>query len=194
MNRVRLNPKTTSKSKSMTLARPQLRLFGEPLLLEGEDRTAYEELLARVREAVKPVDIVDEMYIADAVELEWELLRWRRFKFALIRARRLKALKTFVAKNLEYHFYQGYFTDKLREALEEYGGDLPDYLREDEENDSAQTLVDSYLQNEPSAVFKVKFILNEMSIDRATSRRMRGYARQKSSCKSTCNTNRGPSS
>jgi hypothetical protein len=43
-------------------------------------------MLARLREAVKPADIVDEMYVADAVELEWELLRWRRFEFALIRA------------------------------------------------------------------------------------------------------------
>jgi hypothetical protein len=27
--------------------------------------------------AVKPVDIIDEMFIADVVSLEWEVLRWR---------------------------------------------------------------------------------------------------------------------
>jgi hypothetical protein len=57
----RLNP----KSKSMTLAPTPLKLFGEPQLLEGEDAAAYDELLARFRAAVKPVDIIEEMFIAD---------------------------------------------------------------------------------------------------------------------------------
>lgn len=149
----------------MKLARPQLKLFGESLLLEGEDRAAYDELLARVHEAVKPVDILDEMYVADAVELEWEVLRWRRFEFALIRARRLKALKSFLAKNLEYHLCQRYFTDNLREVLEGNSGELPAYFREGDENDSAQTLVDGYVQNESSAVLKVNHILKDMEMD-----------------------------
>ena len=37
IERVRLNRKTKSKSKSMTLASAQWRLFDEPQLLEGED-------------------------------------------------------------------------------------------------------------------------------------------------------------
>jgi hypothetical protein len=167
MDRVPRKRKTASKlrSKSVTLARPPLRLFGEPLLLEGEERAAYDELLARFREAVKPADIVDEMYIADAVELEWELLRWRRFEFALIRARQHKALKSFVAQNLEYHLYEDYFTDDLGKVLQEYRGVLPDYLQEGENNVSTETLVDGYVQNEPGVVFKVNFILKEMSVD-----------------------------
>jgi hypothetical protein len=71
----------------MTLAPTRLKLFGEPQLLEGEDAAAYDELLARLRAAVKPVDIIEEMFIADVVALEWEVLRWRRLKVALIRAR-----------------------------------------------------------------------------------------------------------
>ena len=165
MERVRRKLKTKSNSNAVTLARPQLTLFGEPLLLESEDRAGYEELLARVREAVKPVDIVDEMYIVDTVELEWELLRWRRFEFALIRACRFHALKLFLAKNLEFHLFQGYFTDDLTNVLQEYRGVLPDYFREREEDDSAQALVDGYLQNEQSAVNKVNFILKEMGED-----------------------------
>ena len=43
----------------------RLALFGPPLLLEGEDAAAYDELLARVCAAIKPVDVIDEMLIAD---------------------------------------------------------------------------------------------------------------------------------
>ena len=160
MERVRRNPKITSKSKSMTLARPQSKIFGEPLLLEDEDRAAYEELLARLREAVKPADIVDEMYVADAVELEWELLRWRRFEFALIRACRPKALKSFLAENLEYDLYKGYFTDDLSKVLQGYSGAHPQSLSEGEE---AQTLVDEYVRNEPGAARKVERVLRYTS-------------------------------
>ena len=56
----------------------RLALFGPPLLLEGEDASAYDQLLGRICAAVKPVDIIDEMFIADIVSLEWEALRGRR--------------------------------------------------------------------------------------------------------------------
>jgi hypothetical protein len=82
IERVRLDPKTRSKSKSVTSApAPRLRLFGQPQVLEGEDAAAYDELLARICAAVKPVDIIDEIFIADVVSLEWEVLRWRRLKW-----------------------------------------------------------------------------------------------------------------
>jgi hypothetical protein len=74
-----LHPKTDSTTKSNTsaLAKVQrLTLFGSPQLLEGEDAAAYDELLGRVCAAVKPVDIIDEMFIADVVSLEWEVLRF----------------------------------------------------------------------------------------------------------------------
>ena len=94
----RVHSEIKSKSKSVTSApAPRLRLFGPPPLLEGEDAAAYDELLARICAAVKPVDIIDEMFIADVVSLEWEVLRWRRLKSSLIRARGLKALEGFLA-------------------------------------------------------------------------------------------------
>jgi hypothetical protein len=75
--RVRVDPKR-SKSKSVTSApAPRWTLFGQPLLLDGEDAAAYDELHARIYAAVKPVDVIDEMFIADVVFLEWEILRWR---------------------------------------------------------------------------------------------------------------------
>src|SRR4051812_41056854 len=43
----------------------RLSLFGPPLLLEGEDAAAYDELLGRICAAVRPADVIDEMFIAD---------------------------------------------------------------------------------------------------------------------------------
>ena len=71
------------KNKSKTeIAAPRvpgraqrLALFGPPLLIEGEDAAAYDQLLARICAAEKPVDIIDEIFIADVVSLEWEVLR-----------------------------------------------------------------------------------------------------------------------
>jgi len=41
------------------------RLIVPPLLLEGEDAEAYDELLARVCAAVRPADIIDEIFTAE---------------------------------------------------------------------------------------------------------------------------------
>ena len=90
MERIRIERR---KSLSRAVVPPSRQaLFGPPLLLEGEDAAAYDELLASVRAAAKPIDIIDEMFIADAVSLEWEVLRWRRLKTCLIRERGLGAL------------------------------------------------------------------------------------------------------
>src|SRR6516225_11479455 len=74
----------------------RLSLFGPPLLLEGEDAAAYDELLARMCAAVKLVDVIDEMLIAEIVALEWEVLRWRRVKRTLIQEDILRALRNFL--------------------------------------------------------------------------------------------------
>src|SRR5215831_9599315 len=73
----------------------RLLVFGPPLLLEGEDAAAYDQLLARFCAAVKPVDVIDEMLTADIVALEWEVLRWRRLKRTLMQEAALKALERF---------------------------------------------------------------------------------------------------
>jgi len=57
--------KSTSKTKIAAPSVPgqaqRLLLFGLPPLLEGEDAAAYDQLLARICAAVKPVDIIDEI-------------------------------------------------------------------------------------------------------------------------------------
>ena len=63
-----------TKAQSMTLASTRCALFDEAHLLEGEDAAIYQELLAHIRGAVRPADIIDEMLIADVASLEWEVL------------------------------------------------------------------------------------------------------------------------
>ena len=146
--------KTKVETTSVSGQAQRLALFGPPLLLEGEDAAAYDEFLIRIRAAVNPVDIIDDMFIADVVSLEWEVLRWRRLKLTLIRTRGLKALEGFLATKLEYDLYWERFAADLTKILRE---NLP----EDQAN-SAQTLACRCAQNEADAVDKVNEILSSI--------------------------------
>lgn len=141
-----------SKNRSASKAVSRHNLFGPPPILEGEDAAAYDELFSRVCAAVKPVDVIDEMFIADVVALEWEALRWRRLKLSLIRARALKALENFLDGKLDYDLYREHFADELTTILQ-------DNLAEDQTEDFAQTLANECARDKPDAVDKVNEVL-----------------------------------
>jgi hypothetical protein len=61
-------------------------LFGPAPLLEGEDASAYEALNGRIRSAVAPNDIFEEICVRDVLDLLWETMRLRRLKAKLMRA------------------------------------------------------------------------------------------------------------
>jgi hypothetical protein len=139
--------RSNSKNKSLTsvTAVERLALFGPPLLLEGEDASAYEELLGRVSAAVKPTDVIDEMFVNDVVCLQWEILRLRRLKTSLIRAAGSEALKEFLSEVLDYELYAGNFeealVDNLLESLpqdqtEDFVRDLAHQCALDESDDA----------------------------------------------------------
>jgi hypothetical protein len=134
---------------------PRWTLFSQPQLLAGEDAADYDQLLARVCAVVKPVDIIDEIFIADVVSLEWEVLRWRRLKWSLLRARGLNALERFLDKELDYDLYSEHFADDLAEILR-------DNLPEDQA-DSAQTLAYKCARNEADGVDKVNKLLADIA-------------------------------
>jgi len=69
-----------------SIAPSRLSLFGPPPVLEGEDSAAYDKLLESVSGAVKPTDIVEEIWCRDVVDLTWEIFRWRRLTTALFTA------------------------------------------------------------------------------------------------------------
>jgi hypothetical protein len=58
--------------------------FAPPSLFRDEDGPSYETLRARVAEAVRPADFVEEIWMHEVVELVWETVRLRRQKAALI--------------------------------------------------------------------------------------------------------------
>jgi hypothetical protein len=137
----------------------RLSLFGPPLLLEGEDGAAYDELLGRMCAAVKPVDVIDEMLIADVVALEWEVLRWRRLKRTLMRERGLKALKRFLIEQLEsnYDLHREHFQSYLTEILKD---NLPP-----EQADSAEMLAAECTPNTDEANDKLNEVLSSIGRD-----------------------------
>src|SRR6516165_584745 len=140
----------------------RLAVFGPPLLLEGEDAAAYDELLARVCAAVKPVDVIDEMLIADIVALEWEVLRWRRLKRALMQEPGLEALKLFLIEQLDsnYALYQEHFKSYLTQILQD---NLPP-----EQADSAEMLAAECTPNNADADDKLKQVLSSIGRDMNT--------------------------
>src|SRR5262245_20277054 len=151
IKRVRLNAKEKSKSKSAISADDQSMLLGEPQLLPGEDAAAYDQLLAYIYAAVKPVDSIETMFVGELVALQWEVLRCRRLKTSLIRARSLNALEDFLKRNLPYQQYSDGFEAHLTEILE-------DNLPEDEAG-SARTLASKFARNESCANDKVNELL-----------------------------------
>src|SRR4051794_29046631 len=176
--------KTEIAARGVPGGAQHLALFGPPPLIDGEDAAAYDQLLARICAAVKPVDIIDEMFIADVVHSEWEVLRLPRLKWSLIRAPALEALENFLGKNLGYDLYSQYFADALTEILQHL------YVPEDQVN-SVQTLAHECAQNEAEAVNKVQKILYrgvrsmKQVLDDAKDRKAKelgqGYARREPS-------------
>jgi hypothetical protein len=150
--RVRSHSKT---SASMTLGQTMRcrSIFGEPPLLAGEDAAAFDELYDRVRAAVKPANILEEMFIFEVMCAEWEVLRWRRLKLSSVKVHAFNALVHFLSEKLDYELYSEFFVNDLAQIIQ-------DNLTEDEA-DSAQTLALNYFRNQ-DAFNKVNRILSDV--------------------------------
>jgi len=105
------------------------------------------------------VDIIDEMFIADVVSLEWEVVRWRRLKSSLMRTCGLEALEQFLSQHLDYYdHYQKHFEQDLAEILQ-------DNLAEGQTEVDAQALARKCARDEPDADDKVSQILAGINLD-----------------------------
>jgi hypothetical protein len=145
-----------AKSSRAIIPRRRSALFGSPLLLKGEDAAAYERLVAGIHAAVKPVDTLDEMLVADVVQLEWQVLRWRRWKFALLRRCQCDAVKEVLERQLNYDQYAENFAKDLSRILKDY---LPRG-----QADIAEQLAQACAGNDPRAENKVERILQQNTI------------------------------
>jgi hypothetical protein len=163
IKRVRSDRKAKSKSKSMTPAPARrFQLFGQPQILEGEDAAAYDELLARICDAIKPADIIEEMFIADVVSLEWEVLRWRRLKWTLVRATGLKALERFLIKQLEANYALH------EEDFERYLAEILRNNPPEDQADSAEMLAAECAPNTAEAGAKLDKLLSSIGLNMDT--------------------------
>jgi hypothetical protein len=156
-----MSSKSESKTQVAAARVPEqvqrLSLFGPPLVLEGEDAAAYDEVFGRFCAAVKPVDVIDEMFIDDIVSLEWEVLRWRRLKSTLMQEAGFKALQSFLAGQLDDHLYSERVADLLAKTLQH---NLPK-----EHAHSAQTLVRDYVRNKQHAVDTITEVLAGINLN-----------------------------
>jgi hypothetical protein len=76
------------------------QLLGPGWVLEGEDPDLFEKLLATVGHAVRPIDIIDWLYVMDLVELTWQIQRSRRYRESLMRSARHSAMAKLLDKLL----------------------------------------------------------------------------------------------
>jgi len=60
---------------------------GPPPLIPGEDAKDYQQLLAAVTNEMKPVDFMETFWTRDIVDLQWDIIRFRRIKADLITCR-----------------------------------------------------------------------------------------------------------
>jgi hypothetical protein len=89
------NAKSEDQTKVSNLPEQagRLALFGPPPLIKGENSADYDELLAHISGAVKPSDVLEEIWVRDVVDLVWEALRLRRLKASLLAANVSEGLK-----------------------------------------------------------------------------------------------------
>jgi hypothetical protein len=96
-------------------------LFCPPQLIEGEDPVAYDEFFAKVCATVKPADIIEEIYVRDFVDCDWDVRRYRRLKDALMAATAYEGLR----KVLEPISFEGWL-----DLVENWAARKPEAIEE----------------------------------------------------------------
>jgi hypothetical protein len=153
--RRRLTPSApTSATNSAQQTAERVARFAPPQVLEGESAADFKDLLARICAAVTPVDVIEEMFVANLASLQWEFLRWQRLSWSWIRTRQHEALRGFLATQLDDELCAEHLADHLAEFLQ---NKLPE--------GQAELLAEKYVQNEAIAVDKVNEILVRSRLD-----------------------------
>jgi hypothetical protein len=77
-------------------------IFGEPALLEGEDRERYLRLYAAVEVDIEPKSFFDRMLVREQTDKIWEELRYKRCSAALIDSAHVEALASLLSPIYEH--------------------------------------------------------------------------------------------
>jgi len=73
-------------------------VFGPPPLLDSEDEIAFYDLADRIRAAIAPRDIIEQMLARDVADLHWESLRLRRAKASMVRTNRQRGVESLLRR------------------------------------------------------------------------------------------------
>jgi hypothetical protein len=125
-------------------------------VIQGEDAVAYDELLARLRAAVNPTDVIDEIFVKDFADLEWEVLRLRRMKTSLVRMWGLRALKNWLPDHLGFERC----ADQILEQL-------TDFLRQHLPEDKAETLATEFVRGDGPKDKEVYDVIEKTDVELA---------------------------
>src|SRR5690348_10983120 len=81
----------TTKKRQGELA--TARYFSAPVLLDGEDPAAYAALRDDFLDCVKPQDIFEQAYLRGIIDVQWDIMRWRRLLAALLNSEKHAAVR-----------------------------------------------------------------------------------------------------
>lgn len=137
----------------------QLLPFGPAPLLAGEDSAAYNELLLQVSSAVKPADVLEEIWVRDITDLEWDVLRLRRLKASILNLETRQGLVTSLDRLVE--------NEDKDERGEDADEDGAGGAEEDDGISDNEQLVIAWSKRSPNAVKQVGALLaaQALSID-----------------------------
>ena len=77
-------------------------LLGPPPLLPNESLVDYEGLKARLRAKIVPQDVLEEIWVRDILDLQWEVLRMRRLKARLLANSSPSGLESLLHRRINY--------------------------------------------------------------------------------------------
>ena len=83
-----------SKSNQSPISIENLdEIFGYPPLIHDEDIKDYEALEHQIRMTLSPKDTLEEIWVRDIVDDQWEILRYKRIKSAILNASNHRSLQ-----------------------------------------------------------------------------------------------------
>jgi len=110
--------------------RPEPVLLRSPLLVT-ESSDAFEQICNAFSEEIKPHGFVERLHVADVAYVTWEILRYRRFKAALINLAFREALENLLAELLRQPGEYAYQREDEANDVRVTTVKIPDVLRVD---------------------------------------------------------------
>lgn len=86
----------SNADRSCKIPQAVRHLFGRPPIMVGENPAEYEQLVELVHKDVQPQDVPEWLLARDIVDAEWELLRLRGMKVAMLHAMLPRAMKSLI--------------------------------------------------------------------------------------------------